>query len=132
MFSLRIKYALQILSELRRYNQRGVYPSASNIRERCGFGKGGDHLRVMAQLRSGEWVVYQTPHYRLAVDLSQKSLYDLMVGMNEEIRIGPSPAIDWPVKNRSVYDSAIVLERELQAAFEQKLKEYSIVDLIGE
>lgn len=131
IFSLRIKFAIQILSELRRYNERGVYPSVSNLRIRCGFATGGDHLRVMAQLRNGGWICFENRYYRLVADLSQKTLYDLMVVMNEEIRIGPSPVIDWPVKNRSLCDQAIVLERQLQTAFEQELKEYPIADLTG-
>lgn len=131
MFSLKIKYAIQILSELRCYNERGVCPNVSNLRERCGFQRGGDQLRVMAQLRNGGWVSYDGRYYRLSVDLTQKTLYDLMVTMNEEIRIGPSPAIDWPVKNRSLYDPAIILERELQTDFERKFKKYPIADLTG-
>lgn len=131
MFSLKIKYAIQVLSEMRRFHDRDVYPSVYRLRLRCGFEKGGSQMQVMAQLRRVGWVDYENYRYRIIVDFSQKTLYDLMVSMDEELRIGPSPAIDWPLKSRSLCDPAIVLERELQAAFERQLKEYAIAGLTG-
>lgn len=131
MFSLKIKYAIQILSEMYRFHGRGVFPNVYQLRQHCGFAKGGCQLQIMAQLRRSGWIDYENYRYRLIVDLSQKTLYDLMISMDEELRIGPSPAADWPLKSRSLYDSAIILERGLQAQFEGQLKEYKIGDMIG-
>lgn len=129
MLSYKVKYAIQILAEIGKANQKSRTPRVADLKRTGGFD--AKWLRVvMHELRKKRWVSHCEYHYTIAIDLSQKTLYDLMIAMNEELRMGGYSPEEWPTKNRSKYDRVITLDRQLTAEFEQRLKEFTLSEII--
>lgn len=127
MLSLRVIYAIQILYELNQAKGRGERVTVTELKTRCSLDGSGVSNTLTALRRSG-WVNQVNYRHLLNKDLTKSTLYDLVIAMDEEIRLGAYCVMDlWSYRER--HKASIDFERQLAGEVAQRLKGVLISDL---
>lgn len=123
MLSFNVKCAIQVLAELEQAKAVGKRLRVTDLKTMCGF-EGQSVSAVMSRLGRKNWVESTGGQYYMIIDLTDATLYDLVLAIDETLCMGHNVALDsWPRRNRDKYDTAIELDDCLTAEMEQRLKD---------
>lgn len=127
MLSLRVTYAIQLLYELEQASRHGERVTVNELKTRCGLDASGVS-HALTELRRSGWVDQIKYRHFLNKDLTKTTLYDLVITMDYEIRLGTYCVMDlWSYRER--HQASIDFELQLTREVEQRLKGILIFDL---
>lgn len=132
MLSFEVKYAIQVLAELDQAGRNGDRLKITEIRERCGMEPHGLTL-AMAGLRRHRWVESINNRYYITKELSEMSLYDLILDVDRDFCMGKYSSSDgWPYINRHNIGKAIDFDKKLHSQIKKELQSVTISELLPE
>lgn len=127
MLSLRVTYAIQLLYELEQASRNGERVTVTELKTRCGLDASGVS-HALTELRRCGWVDQIKYRHFLTRDLIKTTLYDLVIAMDDNIRMGTYCGMDlWSY--RECHKASIDFERKLASEVEQRLRGVLISDL---
>lgn len=130
MLSFKVKYAIQILAELEDAGRNDQRLLISEIKERGGFESRGLTVTLSA-LRQRQWVRSINNRYCIVIDLTQTTLYDLAMAMDEGLYMGTNILIEgWTFKNREGYAHAITFDKSIEEGLERQFMEIRLSDFL--
>lgn len=129
MFSIELKYALQIVSELERTRLAGERVTTPDLRRRCGY-EIPTFNNVMFYLNRSKWVDNELYH-NLLVDLDEKNLLDLAEAIGDSAASDTDYIYGWSAGSLHDESVAVDISRSLCEEYRNRLHSMPLTALIG-
>lgn len=130
MFSIELKYAVQIVAELERARLAGERVTTTGVRRRCGY-EIMTFNNVMFYLNRSGWVD-NGDYPALLVDLESKSLFDLAEAINDPAVSEHDYMYGWSSDSLRGETAAVEISRQLSEEYRNRLIGIPLAGLIGD